>query len=236
MSLRRAVRAPILALLGALALPACSGGTGPPGGDGALASALSLARGLRTEAPPARGPFTRAELAGAGLSGPVLLARVERTGARAALVPEAANGGAVTWRAGDAVTVSTRGGLLVATRGLRFDLMSADDGLFRETLAAGGGRYVRVIRDLTAEGVLRRIDLTCTLMRGGAGTAQVAGRGYAVTRWSEACSGPVGPAYPEAPGGRIENVYEIDSAGTIRSSRQWAAPHLGYLTLEIGEI
>ncbi len=232
----RRMRAPALALIGALALAACSGGTGGGDRDGVLAGAASLAQGLRRQAPPERGPYTRAELAGAGLSGPVLLARVERTGARAALVPEAANGGAVTWRAGDAVTLSTRGGLLVATRGLRFDLMSSDEALFRETLAAGGGRYVRVIRDLTAEGVLRRIDLACTLTRDGAGTAQVAGRSYAVTRWSEACSGPVGPAYPEAPGGRIENDYEIDSGGTIRRSRQWAAPHLGYLTLEIGEI
>lgn len=225
----------VLAALAVLALAACSGGT-EGGSDGARPILATVSASLRPAEPPPPFDPTRAQLAAAGVSGPILIAEVARTGARAGLLPEAANRGAITWRAQDGITVSTRGGLLVATRGLRFDLIAADDTLFRRTLAAGGGRYVRPIRDLTAEGVLRRIDLACTLVRGPAGTAAILGRAYPVTRWTETCTGPEGPAYPEAPGGRIENRYDIGADGTIRRSRQWAAPHLGYLELEIGEV
>lgn len=223
------------ALALAALLAACSGGTeGGREGPGALLATVGAA--LRPGEPPAPFAATRAQLEADGLRGPLLIVANERTGTRAGFLPEAVNRGSVTWRSGDDVTVRTRGGLLMATRGLLFDLVAADDALFRRTLAAGGGRYVRAIRDLDPEGVLRRVDLACTLTRQGTGTAVVLGRAYAVTRWAETCQGPEGPAYPQAPGGRIENRYEIDSTGTIRRSRQWAAPELGYLVLELTEI
>lgn len=187
---------------------------------------------------PVSEPFTatRASLAAGGLRGPLLILTNEGTGARAGFLPEATNRGAITWRSADDRTVRTRGGVLAATRGLNFDLVAAEDAPFRRALAAGGGNYVRAIRDLTADGTLRRIELDCALRRGGSGTVVVLGRGYAVTRWTERCSGSEGPVYPEAPGGLIENVYEIDEDAAIRRSRQWAAPHLGYLVLELTEI
>ena len=229
------MRLAIVLAVAALLVPGCSSRWDDGVPDLRLVSERVTSLLRRT---PESEPFTatRASLSAAGLRGPLLILTNERTDARAGFLPEAANRGAVTWRSGDDVTVRTRGGVLAATRGLNFDLIAADDALFRRTLAAGGGRYVRVIRDLTADGALRRIDLACTLTLEGTGTAVVLQRGYAVTRWTERCTGPEGPAYPEAPGGRIENFYEIDSTGTIRRSRQWGAPHLGYLVLELTEI
>ena len=224
----------LAAVLGAL-LAACSGGT--EGSSNRLAPVTMVLRGAvgPAEAPE---PFTatRESLSAAGFRGPLLIVANQERGTRAGFVPEATNRGAITWRSGDDVTVRTRGGVLVATRGMLFDLMAADDALFRRTLAAGGGRYVRATRDLDAEGVLRRIDLACTLTRGAPGQVSVLGRAYAVTRWTESCTGPDGPPYPNAPGGRIENAYDVDSGGAIRRSRQWAAPHLGYLVLELADI
>lgn len=228
------MRMPVILALAVL-LAACSGGT--EGGDDRIRPILSTVTAALRPA-PAPEPFTatRASLSAAGFRGPLLIVAGEARGTRAGFVPETTNRGAITWRSADDVTVRTRGGVLAATRGMLFDLMAADDALFRQTLAAGGGRYVRAIRDLDAEGVLRRIDLACTLTRGGAGAVAVLGRSYAVTRWSESCIGPEGPPYPNAPGGRIENTYDVDSGGAIRRSRQWAAPHLGYLVLELAEI
>lgn len=225
----------ILPLALAALLAACSGGT-EGGGEGVRPILDTVAASLRPAAAPVPFTATRASLSATGFRGPLLIVANESRGTRAGFVPEATNRGAITWRSADDVTIRTRGGVLAATRGMLFDLIAADDALFRRTLAAGGGRYVRATRDLDAEGVLRRIDLACTLVRGGAGTVAVLGRSYPVTRWTETCIGPDGPPYPNAPGGRIENVYDVDSGGAIRRSRQWAAPHLGYLVLELAEI
>jgi hypothetical protein len=135
-------------------------------------------------------------------------------GARARLGPVARTGDVTVWQTLDGITLSMRQGLLVATRGLGDDLMSAEvDGVLALLRGAAGEGPVPHIRS--------RLD----------GEDRTEFRSYQCKR--DAGVPDAGLRRVEvlciSPQDRFTNTYWLNSAGTVIRSRQWISPALGHL-------
>lgn len=223
---------PLLACFAAcLALASC-GVLGGGQGDNAstAAQALNMLRGglfnRGGEAAPPQFTATRASLREAGITGPVLVARIETLGVSAGLLQYQEVRGATVWRSLDGDTITTAGGLLRNTRGFGTDLHSLETAPLSGALAAGGAEYARVFRGLDGLSQVETHRLYCRLEPQSRERVDVLGRGYDTQRYSETChardrSAPV-----------FVNTYWQGADGTIWQSRQWAGPNLGYVELE----
>lgn len=142
---------------------------------------------------------------------PLLEITLPAQGARATLKRVGVNSDVETWQSGDGVSVSLRRGVVVATRGLGFDLMGADAGPTLAALSGGpAGPYRHQMRYLTGDNHSTYLSASCTLTR-------VDGR------HEEACV---------THRGRFTNLYFLNSAGQILRSRQWIATEIGYMVIE----
>lgn len=227
--MRRLGRAGLAAAL--LALAGCSGGNDAAPTqlqllDAARESVGQLAAGRRGAAQAARPALTRAVLD--QVEATVLEVTVERRGDRAFLFRtlerrDSDPGRIEVWSTEDGnVTVATRNGMVIATRGLGGDLLSsavqAADG---RPGPAGGGEHRQMIRDL--DNRERALALSCALVDLGPETIEIVERRYATRHLEQRCAGG---------GGRVVNDYWVDSrADRVWRSRQWAGPELGYLSL-----
>lgn len=183
----------------------------------------------RLEPDPAAGTETRITRAMlAGVTDPLIRVTRLPDGPVATLVPAARGGPAaaplITWRGRDPVTLTTRGGLLVATRGLGRDLMSSDLQGLAQALRAGGGRYARSHVVLVGNTDALTLSFDCTLRAEGAETITILERSVATTRFTEACAGPAGT---------FGNTYWRGAGdGTLWQSQQWAGPDFGHVRIE----
>lgn len=203
-------------------------GCGVVGGD--YAAVLSGLRPGAGGGPEGDGGFTatRESLAAAGFSDPLLVGRLESRGVRSGLFLAARNGPVTFWRAADGATVAERGGVMSATRGLGPDLWGAETEEVAAAVAADrGAEFARAYRHLDGLDQVAITRFRCRLTRGGAETVDVFGQRYATVRFDEVCR-PV-----EAGGATVVNTYWRDADGpTMRRSRQWIGPDLGYFFLE----
>lgn len=205
------IRQGILAALAALGLLAGCGDGGNPAFKAAVARIQSLGRPA-PKAPTAdqiRARLTPEVLA--QIEGGVLIATIPAREASAALFEAGRNGPVVTYVTPDGISLSLDRGVLVATRGLGFDLMTADVDEPQAALRAGGATTgaVRIHRYLDGENQVVLRSLVCRYARAGG----------AVT---ETC---------RTPGATIENRY-VMGAGGIDASRQWVGPETGYVRIE----
>lgn len=228
-------RAVVLAL-GLLATAGCSvppsEEDGLPGPGELLASVRAGVTGsARTQAPP---QITRARLAELGITERFLLVRLE-TGAEAGLVPIAANRGRFVWSSEDDVTLTGRGGIIVATRGLGGDLLSAESDSLLQALAQGrSAAYRRTLRRLDGLGQILVQPHDCRLTIGPRETVVVLGRAHDTLRSTERCeplAGSPAGTPPEFGPEPFVNTYNVGD-GTIWVSRQYVGPAAGYLSLE----
>ncbi|WP_342076458.1 YjbF family lipoprotein [Yoonia sp. SS1-5] len=139
---------------------------------------------------------------------PVIYVAAPKLGVAATLRKVGQNGAVTTWRSADGVQLSYRDGLLVATRGLGHDMMTADVSPLRTAIARGGGSYERRISRLTGAFALDFVNWRCQLRKTDA-------RDY-----RETC---------KSPAGRFENSYRVDGAGRVIGSRQWVSEPVGAL-------
>lgn len=192
-----------LPLFAALALMAACGAQGPSGAE--IRAALTPEQLERAQAP-------------------VLLAEVPEAGLAATLVLAGSRDGVETWRTGDNQTLSFRDGVLVATRGLGDDLMSAD---VSGTLAAlrGGARegYPRLLTYLDGEDRTLFRAMICSMSAPESATVEGIGAVYATWLSVETC---------HTTGLSVTNRYWQDSDGTMRRATQWVGPGLGMLVTE----
>jgi len=139
------------------------------------------------------------------------------TGAQAALAPVARNDGVTVWQTLDGITLSFREGVLIATRGLGDDLMSADvDGtlaILRGTNGAAQYPHIRSYLDGEDRTVFRSFQCRRDA-RTEAGPAR---------RITERCV---------SPHGGMTNTYWLDQTGEITRSRQWVSPAVNYVETE----
>lgn len=217
----------MLAAALALMLPGCSGGTGTQPLFPQLLAAAQKSAAIRRarKAGDQRPPLTRAALD--TLDGSYLEVTLERNDVLAylfvsAVQRDALPGEIVQWRTEDNVTLTTRNGVLIATRGLGGDIVSS-----RVNVAEGrpgpvsGGERALFIR--TGDLAEARLTLACDLVDLGAETIEIVERAHAVRHLQERCT--------DDRGGQVRYDYWVDSrSGIVWQSRQWGGPHIGYLT------
>lgn len=156
---------------------------------------------------------------------PLLLAELPIRGVAASLVQVGDRSGVDTWQTAQGQTLSYRRGVLVATRGLGDDLMSADVG---GTLAAlsGGPRsdYLRLVTFLDGEGRTVFRAMQCEMGAPSSATVRSFSVDFATSLRVETC---------HTSGLSVENRYWLDPSGEMRRSEQWVSPTLGSLATEL---
>lgn len=148
----------------------------------------------------------------AQIGGPIMIAQIPSRDAVAVLTRAGTNDGVDTFLTQDGIGISLRNGMVTATRGLGFDLITAD--LAEPLMALKGFRQssVRIHRYLDGENQLIVRSFTCA---------------YSVTgirQVAETCT---------SSSDAFRNDYVLDKAGNISSSSQWVSPQIGSILTEI---
>lgn len=203
----------------ALALSACGTDTDETAGSRAWLAFAQQSLGSDAPAQPQAG-LTRAALA--RVVTPVDLVTLERAGVSGLIARIGTNGGVETWSSADDRTVSFRNGLLVATRGLGADLMSADVPPLSR-IAAGQGSHGRTHVTLSGDEQPIRATYSCVLTTIGPETVVIVERSMTLRHVQETCAGR---------GESFVNDYWFDGRGILWQSRQWAGRDLGHLRIQ----
>lgn len=202
---------PVAVMIGVLALGACgsisNGPREPTLGNAVLQSLRGLTgpKQVPQNAAALRPQITPDVLA--QLQGAVLL--TELGGAGAVMVEDGRNGAMVSYVDSGRVGLSLVDGIVVGTRGMGNDLMTADVTATRQALRSGG-QATRVHRRLDGENAIVVTTFDCQLTRAGS----VA---------TETCSGP---------SATFTNTYTLDRDGAVIASRQWVGPENGMISIE----
>lgn len=171
------------------------------------------AEGSAAGAPSA---VTRADLEKLGT--PVLQVAVAARAFAALLTPSDVKGNVVTWASQDGMTFTFRDGILIQTRGLGPDLMSAQAPSVSQLLAAGVS-YERAYYFLGADDQPTRRKYECTTAIAGRESLEILERSYTVTHVVETCTRPQGS---------MSNEYWIDGT-TVRRSHELLSGGAGYV-------
>ena len=183
-----------------------------------LAAVKSLVAGKTSPAPPPT--YTRAALDQA--AAPVLRARIEKGGTIAFLGVIGEGRGVVTWASVDGLSLSLRDGVVVATRGMGTDLMSA--GAPTAAVLATGSVDQRRHFYLFGGEVEQERAFDCVLRDAGRERITVIELAFDTKHRVETCTGLGGLTF--------ENHYWFDNRAIIRQSRQWISPDVGFLELQ----
>ena len=215
-----------------LVISACSGGSEDP-----MRAPLELVSDLREEFRNRRTAskneqptleMTRALLDTFTVS--VLEVRLEGRGRKAILLPAALRtdqspGQVTVWKTFEEAHVILRDGVLYATRGLGRDLASSDTPAALRAVntraAAVGARSMRVRNDVNGTDLLR---FQCEIEVVSDTTLEIVERRFAVRHLQETCRNSEG---------FFVNDYWVDSSSAVIQSRQWAGPHLGFMSIQL---
>ncbi len=191
----------------------------------------SILRELKFKKAPsaaAGNPFaglTRAQLK--DVKGPLLAAHLEISGAYSALNLAASNGGVRTYFTPDQISVSILDGVVISTRGLPEDLMSADATLAVEAVlnAKVAPRYERQYRWIDGEDHQVEGQFECSLEFVDLANVVIVERTHRARHMKEICSGSVGT---------VTNDYWVGTGEpVVWQSRQWIGPELGHINLTV---
>jgi hypothetical protein len=164
-------------------------------------------------------PVARADIEKYGI--PILRAVIPARGADALLTISDDKGSVVTWRTTDGVTFSMREGVLIQTRGLGPDLMSAQAPSAAQ-LRTEGGTHQRVYFFLGEDDQTTRRTYDCTVTGAGAEEIEIFARAHTVEKFTETCSRSQDS---------ITNTFWFEGQ-TIRKSKQLASRGLGFIDFE----
>jgi len=143
-------------------------------------------------------------------------------GAEAVLGPVSRIGDVTVWQTLDGITLAFRDGVLVGTRGLGDDLMSADVSgdvaMLRGFTGEGYHPHIRSYLDGEDQTVFRSYQCRRT-----AQGRETTSDGPATHRIEMRCASPQDS---------FTNVYWLDGAGAVTKSRQWVGPTTGYMETE----
>lgn len=181
-------------------------------------ASLAKGKGAKAAPGPAAAPASRQELAAFGK--PILRVRSERLGQDGFLTIVDAKADVVTWTAQGQATFSLRDGVLIQTRGLGADLMSAEAPSLAQLTS--GASYTRVYYFLGEDDRGTRRTYDCVASNVGRDSITVLEKRHAVIRVSELCT---------RPNSKVTNEFWIEGK-TIRKSRQWASSRVGYVDFE----
>lgn len=191
---------------------------------------LSQVLAARKAGPPQRVELTATQLA--SINQPVLQVNPEVFGGTdfLGLFSSRSNSGLGTvqvWQSTDKAHLFLRNGVVVGTRGIGGDIISADADVTIRSLVAGVGRsgirtYVISDGDVTTT----EYKFQCTLESAGEENITVVNQVFKTKLMRESCKG--GPRGDSV----IRNDYWVQkSTGLLRKSRQWIGPRVGYFEL-----
>jgi hypothetical protein len=192
------------------------------------AVAADVARGVGLSLPwrprPPAQPLASPDQVLAATSAPVIRAQTAR-GEQLYILGVRDNGPYRTYATANRQTLTLRGGLVTATRGLGRDLMSADVQQVLERLShASPGPARRSMQVLDGEDITRSLIFDCQITPGAADLPPL---DKAPRRMQESCRG----ANAAAAGLRFTNSYAMDRSGRILLSRQWLPVSSGAIML-----
>ncbi len=154
---------------------------------------------------------------------PLTIAVVENRDSFAMLAQVGANKNYRTWASADRRTLITTRGVITATRGLGFDLMSADVSLSQPTVSARrSGATQRTLRFLDGENQTVEAAFSCNTKVSGSQTIAIGEVRSHVTTVVETCHADAGEQ-------TFENTYQVSPSGYALQSRQWVGPQNGYI-------
>ncbi|OZA19542.1 MAG: hypothetical protein B7Y02_00660 [Rhodobacterales bacterium 17-64-5] len=163
----------------------------------------------------------RVSLSAEALAGPFLLVQIPSRNVSATLARIAVNADVETWITADNVSLSFRQGILVASRGLGFDLMGADaTGTLAALSGSEAGIYRHQMRYLTGDNHNTYLMAGCQMQNKGSEVRS----GQTLHRLEESCV---------ARDNDFTNVFWVDANGRILQSRQWVAPEIGYIDVSL---
>lgn len=147
-------------------------------------------------------------------AGPAIQVKIASLGWDTRMVALDRDGDVTIWHDGQGRQIATRNGVLIWTRGLGFDLMSAKVPSPRDIRP--GNQYQRV--SVYVDGADRRLErrYDCTVEIPAEPDASIRGQ-----QVQEVCIGP---------SGRIRNDYWL-GGGRILRSKQWISAHFGHLEI-----
>jgi hypothetical protein len=155
----------------------------------------------------------------------LLYVSIPEQSAQALLTPIGQNRGVVTWQTVDRVSVSFLDGLLVASRGLGFDLMSSDvEGTRAALSGARTQNYSRFHSHLGNDNRTQIRSFSCSLAAPVPDRIVILGQEIDTVRRVETCKDV---------SLEIQNTYWTTSNGSILRSRQWLSEEVGYLETEL---
>lgn len=128
---------------------------------------------------------------------PLLFFELIETGQQAIMSLTGRNGDVVTWSTADGKSISLQDGVLVATRGFGFDLMSADVSGTIAALNGGGREYQRFASYLDGQNTSVVRSFSCVMTGPVNETINSFGRAVVVKRWVEECSSLAGEVSTE---------------------------------------
>lgn len=181
-------------------------------------ASLSKGKGGKTAASPAATRVGREELSSYGK--PILRVRSKGLGQDSFLTIADTKAEVITWTAAAQATFSLRDGVLIQTRGLGADLMSAAAPSLAQLKTAASYQRIYYFLGGDDRGTRRTYDCVASIV--GDETVEVLGKNHTVTHVAETCT---------RPNGKVSNDFWIEGA-TIRKSRQWASGGVGYLEFE----
>lgn len=190
-----------------------------------LGAGLVALSGCTTPPPPTAAQIRAqiARLPADAIDRPLLLADLPSVPTAATLRIVGRNGDVATWQAADGTQLSFRQGVLVATRGLGHDLMSADVSGTRAALAGDNtGGHARFASYLDGQNRSVFVSFLCRITDRDTAVADV-GRGVPATRVAESCTSPELS---------VTHEYWIAADGTMIRSRQWVSPEIGHVATE----
>lgn len=166
--------------------------------------------------------LTRADIAGVTL--PLMRATIPAVGGAATASLAAINGPTETWAAPGGTDFTLDGPVLFATRGIGWDLLTAETAAPKRLLLSGGsGSYQRTLRHLSGDEAIDLVRYDCALRQQGTETIVILERSHRVRRATEDCRAEDGRAF--------QNIYWVGD-GVLWQSRQYISERLGYLVTE----
>jgi hypothetical protein len=193
------------------------------GSDEGATSRFVFVRDMATEMVAGRNvpvapTLTRADIRAAGA--PLQQIVVENTGITAYLGVQGVRGDIVTWATSARENIALKGGVLIQTRGLGADLMSAAVPDLGQLLS--GATIERRYFHLNGAEATVETAVTCTPRVVGRETVEIVGLAYDTARIDEDCANETLS---------FTNSFWIEGTGNLRMSRQWAGQVLGPLVI-----
>lgn len=213
-------------------LSACSSGQGVNPVTKAIFSKVTSFAGMGAEAAPVSAPrrMTRADIVKSGLA--MLRAKVGEGTSPQTLVAQTDNGGYVTYASQLRQSLTLRGTLVTATRGIERDLLSTQvfpgDPIAFATPIADWPKSVRRVYHLpgnSPEGEV--VDVQCSFLFGDTGEHTIVQITYPVIQVLESCQGD---------GFGFENAHLADRrTGQLWRTRQWIGFQSAFVLIDVLE-